>query len=160
MKIPKIIIIIFLITSSIKCKSQNSVSSTFYNSIKNEFPNYTFIKKEEFKDLDYFQSFINLLNEKNNEKISMMNPNHLAFEILKGNNDVYRINFITFDIKNNVNESKKNSGQFNTKALISYIYIEKKGKGYLLLFNKFINYEDIIIKVMNENLILLSDKNK
>jgi hypothetical protein len=122
MKAYKILILIFLTASSIHCKSQNSVSSTFYNNLKNEFPEYSFIKKEEFTDLNYFQSFINLLNEKNNEKIVIINPSHLAFEIVNNNNDIYRINFITFEVKDNNNKIKKNSGQFNTKALISYHY--------------------------------------
>lgn len=139
MKSFKILLIISFISNFIQCKSQSSIPEIFYNNLKNEFSECTFIKKEEFKNINYFQSFVSLLNKKNDEQIVMTNPVHLAFEIVNNNNDTYRINFITFDVQNDINRSKVYSGQFDTKALISYIYILKKMAKdiYYYLINSF-----------------------
>jgi len=146
--------LIIFILISFSCRSQSQLD-LFYMEIKKQFPTAHIIKKNIITNDDYYKDYIKFLSDDLNQKIAFSNPKNIAFDLII-NDNIYRVNFIVFEIdKHHINSYR--TGQFNTKALISYYYTEKKDKGYLLLFNKFITEKNTvvnkIISILNNQLL-------
>lgn len=148
----------FLLFLSIGCSSQTSELNMFVENIQKQYNTSEIVLKNIATSDDYYKDYIVFLSDKINQQIIFENPKNIAFDLII-DDDIYKINLLTFNILNSKVDFQS-TGQFNTKALISYYFVMKKGKGYLLLFNKFVTNEIIrkIISILNTNCLKSKDK--